>query len=88
MRFGPATASIRAALRSLLEANAHFAMAVDEHGGVAGLVSLEDLTETLFGAELTDEADRATDMRELALRLRARRLQRHEPEPPGTKEAP
>ncbi|MEM8883952.1 MAG: CNNM domain-containing protein [Planctomycetota bacterium] len=76
VHFIPETASIRTALRELLDRNAHFAMAVDEHGGVDGLVSLEDLTETLFGTELVDETDRDVDMRAVALQLRERRLKR------------
>ena len=51
-------------------------MVVDEHGGVEGLVSLEDLTETLFGIELIDEMDRDADMREVAMRIRDERLRR------------
>ncbi|MFQ5891090.1 MAG: CBS domain-containing protein [Gemmatimonadota bacterium] len=76
VHFLPDSATIYAALRELLDRNAHFAMAVDEHGGIAGLVSLEDLTETLFGSELVDEADRDADMREVAVRLREQRLRR------------
>ena len=76
VHFLPDSATVYSALRALLDRNAHFAMVVDEHGGVAGLVSLEDLTETLFGTELMDEADRDADMREVAVRLREQRLRR------------
>jgi len=76
VHFVPQSGTVFAALRDLLDRNAHFAMAVDEHGGVAGLVSLEDLTETLFGTELVDEVDRDADMREVAVRLRDERLRR------------
>jgi len=76
VRFVPETATIRAVLRELLDTNLHFAMVVDEHGGLEGLVSLEDLTETVFDTEIIDEADRVTDMRAEALRLRDRRLRR------------
>lgn len=46
---------------------------MDEHGGIAGLVSLEDLTETLFDTEVIDEMDRVADMRAEALRRRESR---------------
>ena len=42
------------------------AMVVDEYGDVAGLVTTEDLIETLLGMEIMDESDHTEDMRELA----------------------
>ena len=47
-----------------LESN-HLAMVVDEYGGIAGLVTMEDLIEELVG-DISDEYDRATvDIQEL-----------------------
>ncbi len=44
----------------------HIAIVLDEFGGTAGLVSMEDVIETLLGLEIVDEQDNATDMQALA----------------------
>ena len=41
-------------------------LVVDKHGGMEGVVTLEDVVETLIGIEIVDEADREVDMRMLA----------------------
>ncbi len=74
--FIPELATVGNALRQLLERSEAIAIATDEHGGVSGLVSLEDLTETILGVEIVDESDRVADMRQSATRLRDQRLER------------
>jgi len=74
--FIPELASIGSALRQILERREPAAMATDEHGGIAGLVTLEDLTEALLGVEIVDESDRVVDMRQAAAKLRDERLER------------
>lgn len=74
--FIPEPATVGQALRQLLEQREHIAMVTDEHGGVEGLVTLEDLTETILGVEIVDESDRAVDMRQVAIRRRDERLER------------
>ena len=51
----------------------HLAVVMDDFGGMAGIVTMEDVIETLLGLEIVDETDATTDMRELAQRHRARR---------------
>ena len=51
----------------------HLAVVIDEFGGMAGIVSMEDVIETLLGLEIVDETDATTDMRELARRHRIQR---------------
>lgn len=55
-------------LDKLLENDMHLALVEDIYGGTAGLVSMEDVLETLLGTEIVDEHDEAEDMQALALR--------------------
>lgn len=59
-------ASVSILFEFLLDQREHIALVVDEYGGMAGIVTLEDLVETLLGLEIVDEADKAVDMRALA----------------------
>jgi putative hemolysin len=58
VHFVPETAPAVQVLRQLQQRRAHLAIVVDEHGGVAGLVTLEDLVEELVG-EILGEAEEA-----------------------------
>lgn len=73
--FIPEGASLDRALRRLTESREHMALVGDEFGGLAGLVTLEDLMETLLGIEILDESDRVADLRAEAAHLRERRLE-------------
>lgn len=72
----PDTLSLRDAFSKLLSRREHIALIVDQYGGTAGIVTVEDIVETLLGLEIVDETDRATDMQELARRLWAARVRR------------
>ncbi|UZO82002.1 CNNM domain-containing protein [Aquimarina sp. ERC-38] len=50
----------------LVETKHHIAVVVDEFGTISGIVSMEDVIETLLGLEIIDESDREDDMQELA----------------------
>ena len=53
-------------LTYLLKHRDHIAIVHDEFGSLSGLVSLEDLLETILGQEIVDETDKLVDTREAA----------------------
>ena len=59
-------ASLSQALELFLNQREHLALVLDEYGGTDGLVTMEDLIETLLGMEIVDEADQVADMQRLA----------------------
>ncbi len=72
----PETATLHALFEELLDKRAHILLVVDEYGGMEGIVTLEDLVETMLGLEIVDEADRTVDMQALARAKRERLAQR------------
>lgn len=70
------TASLSRLLDLFLDQRQHIAMVVSEYGETKGLVTLEDVVETLLGVEIVDEGDKVADMRQLARQLWERRAKR------------
>ncbi len=63
-------------METLLEQRQHVALVVGEYGEAKGLVTLEDVVETLLGIEILDEGDKVDDMQKLARQLWAKRAER------------
>ena len=59
-------------LTEFLERHQHLFAVLDEYGGLAGVISLEDVMEELLGREIVDESDVAADLRAVARSRRAR----------------
>lgn len=76
LRYVPQTESLSRVLRELIANREHMAVAGDEFGGAAGIVTLEDLVETILDVEIVDESDQVVDLRTVAKELRDKRLAR------------
>jgi CBS domain containing-hemolysin-like protein len=71
-------AKLSAVLREFIDRREHLFCVGDEFGGYVGIVTLEDVIETLLGVEIVDETDSVEDMRAMARDLaRRRREERH-----------
>lgn len=51
---------------TLVQKNNHMSIVVDDYGMIQGLVTMEDLIETLFGREIMDESDKVSDLQAYA----------------------
>jgi CBS domain containing-hemolysin-like protein len=58
----PEDLAITSLFNNLIENHEHIALVVGEFGGMSGLVTLEDVIETMLGLEIVDELDEHTDM--------------------------
>ena len=69
--------SIPDLFEKLIKEREHIALVVDEYGSVSGIVSQEDVIETLLGLEIMDESDNVADLQALARKsweTRAKRM--------------
>lgn len=69
----PAGSTLTLLLENLLKQRQHIALVVGEFGETRGVVTLEDLVETLLGEEILDEGDTVADMQAMARQLWRRR---------------
>ncbi|HAV13250.1 MAG TPA: hypothetical protein DCX06_07150 [Opitutae bacterium] len=75
MAFVPELMTVDTLFRQMIKERDHIAMVQDEYGSTIGLVTLEDVVETLVGVEIVDEKDKVTDLQKLARRLWKQRAQ-------------
>ena len=68
--------SIPQLFETLIAKREHIALVVDEYGSVSGLVTMEDVIETLLGLEIMDESDAIEDLQLLARRKWEERAKR------------
>ena len=64
---------LSAAFNKFLNNRANMMLVVDEYGGLEGVMTMEDLVETLLGIDIVDENDRAVSMKKLARSLGKKR---------------
>jgi CBS domain containing-hemolysin-like protein len=62
----PETVSLPRLFEKFLHRRELIALIVDEHGGVSGIVTMEDILETIVGIEIVDETDETVDLQRLA----------------------
>ena len=72
----PSETPIPDLFETLIKNKTHITMVVDEYGNTVGLVTMEDIIETLIGLEIMDESDHIEDMQVLARKNWEKRAKR------------
>tara|TARA_B100001059_G_scaffold50708_1_gene44054 strand:- start:2890 stop:4008 length:1119 start_codon:yes stop_codon:yes gene_type:complete len=62
----PSSISVFKLFNQLLNNKEHISTVIDEYGGLVGIITLEDIIETLIGLEIIDESDQVIDMQKYA----------------------
>jgi CBS domain containing-hemolysin-like protein len=66
LEFVPETLPGHTLLNQFLRRRKHLFGVIDEYGNIIGIVTMEDVLESLIGEEIVDETDKVVDMREVA----------------------
>ena len=69
------TTKLHTVLQTFLNSRSHLFVVIDEYGGLAGVISLEDVLEEILGREIVDETDTAIDLQKVARQRKARLVQ-------------
>ena len=72
----PGETNLMRLFAQITEAGEHIALVIDEFGSMQGIVTLEDVVETLIGFEIVDETDENIDMQHAARELWRQRAKR------------
>ena len=81
VHFVTESARLNQVLMEFLESRQHLFVVLDEYGGLAGVISLEDILEEILGREIVDESDQVPDKRELARKQRTSLTVKRAPAP-------
>ena len=65
----PNTVNLFALFNHLIQKKEHIAIIVDEYGGLDGIVTMEDIIETLIGIEIIDEKDQVVDLQNIQRKM-------------------
>ena len=79
LRYVPESLTLDKLLQEFLNGRTHLFAVLDEYGGLAGVVSLEDVMEEILGREIVDESDAVADLRALARSRRRTAMPGREP---------
>lgn len=80
-------ASIGEVWPKMLDKNEQIAIIIDEYGSFQGILTMEDVIETILGDEIVDERDAVVDMQQLAKEKWQKRALRQAAKNTGTKKA-
>ena len=63
----PETHTMLNMFNDFIKSHEHIALVIDEYNGVAGIITMEDVIETILGDEIVDETDKVADLQEYAI---------------------